>query len=259
MNQTTVDVDKRELRRIARERFLKARKAEGAYRRQLNSVAAEIGKIVKGFAPQGVVIDLPSLSAALGKYADLLGPWAKNVTNAMHADVARRDASAWEELSQEMGRELWREIRKAPTGEMLREMMAEQVSLITSLPRETAQRVHDLTIESIAASSGRAAEIAREILRSGHVSKSRAMLIARTETSRTASLLVEARAKYVGSTHYIWRTVGDSDVRPTHRKLNGKVFAWDDPPVTETTGERAHPGQIYNCRCWSEVILPTED
>lgn len=106
MLSETKDVDKRELRRLARERFLKSRRAEAAYRKQLNSVAAEIGKLVKGFAPRGVVLDLPGLTAALNKHADMLLPWVRAVTSSMHADVSRRDAAAWEELSKEIGREL---------------------------------------------------------------------------------------------------------------------------------------------------------
>lgn len=257
--KTTADISERDLRRMARERFLKSRRAEAAFRRHLNSVADQIGRLVKGFAPNGVVRDLPGLEAALKKYADVIAPWARIVTGSMHADVSRRDAAAWEELSREMGRTLWREIKSAPTGLMLREALAEQVTLISSLPLEAAKRVHELTVEALTSTASRAAEVAKEILRSGQVSKSRAMLIARTETSRTASLLVQSRAEWVGSTHYVWRTVGDSDVRPSHQRLNGKVFPWSDPPVSEDSGERSHPGQIYNCRCWPEVILPSVD
>jgi uncharacterized protein with gpF-like domain len=101
---------------------------------------------------------------------------------------------------------------------------------------------------------------------------SHARLIARTETARTASVLTEVRAKSVGSEGYIWRTSLDADVRPkigtpnfaklntlamgSHRKLEGTFHRWDDPPIASENGERAHPGQIYNCRCWPEPVLP---
>lgn len=48
------------------------------------------------------------------------------------------------------------------------------------------------------------------------------------------------------TTHYIWRTRGDPQVRPSHIENNGKVFAWDNPPET------GHPGEDYNCRCTAE-------
>jgi hypothetical protein len=48
------------------------------------------------------------------------------------------------------------------------------------------------------------------------------------------------------TTHYIWRTRGDPQVRRSHMENNGKVFPWDNPPET------GHPGEDYNCRCIAE-------
>jgi len=245
----------KELRRAARERFLRARKAEGAYQRQLTTVGREVGKLVRGYAPNGIVNNLEGLRAVLLRYSELLQPWAREITQRMHADVSRRDLTSWEELGREMGRSLRKEIKTAPTGQAMREAMSLQVRLITSLPQEAAERVHKLTMEALM-ESGRAEEIQKEILKSGNVTVGRAKTIARTETSRTSSLLLESRAKFVGSTHYRWHTVGDSDVRPEHRKLNNKIFEWDDPPIAGSNGERANPGCIYNCRCWAEPIIP---
>jgi SPP1 gp7 family putative phage head morphogenesis protein len=244
-------------RRNARERFLRGRRAEAAYRRQLSSVSKRVGEIVKRYAPWGHVENAPGLISSLNQYAELLKPWARIVTARMHADVSKRDAVSWMELAREMGGILRKEIFTTPTGAIMREAMENQVHLITSLPREAAIRVHKLTTEALIQAS-RAKEIAEEIMKSGKVTKARAMTIARTETSRTASLLLEARAESIGSTHYKWHTVGDSDVRPEHRRLNGKIFRWDDPPIAGKRGERANPGCIYNCRCWAEPILPEE-
>jgi SPP1 gp7 family putative phage head morphogenesis protein len=245
-------------RLLARKRFLRARKAEKQYQRQLAAVGNQVGKLIEGLAPGGKVIDSRVLSKALRDYSEILKPWARAVTNRMHADVERRDASSWMQLSREMGAELQREIKNAPTGQLFRSLMAEQVSLITSIPREAANRVQRLTREAISSTAGRAGEIAKEIMRSGSVAAGRARLIARTETSRTAGLLMEARSRYVGSTHYIWHTSGDSDVREEHKRLNGKTFAWAHPPNagTSTNPMYYHPGCGPNCRCYAEPILP---
>ena len=174
----------------------------------------------------------------------------------MVEEVKQRDEVMWKTVGAEMSMELRRELQSAPTGETVRRLMAEQVTLIRSIPLEAAQRVHDLTLKGLEDST-RAKEIAAEIGRSGEVAASRAMLIARTEVARTASNLTEARAQNIGSTHYIWRTSSDSTVREDHKKLNGKVFAWTDPPVAdERSGARANPGCIYNCRCFAEPIIP---
>lgn len=242
-------------RRLARQRFVRARIAEVAYRRQLSHIARHVGTVVKGFAPGGVVERMPELQEALRAYAAILRPWARSVVGRMQAEVSQRDLKAWKDLTTEMGRNLRNEIASAPTGIEMKTLMELDVELITSLPLEAARRVHRLTQEGII-NSTRASEIQMEILRTGQVTLGRAKLIARTEVARTASTLTEARATYIGSEGYFWRTSGDSDVRPEHRKLNGKYFRWDDPPVSGSRGERAHAGQIYNCRCYPDPVIP---
>lgn len=245
------------IKRKSAERFLNGRKAERNYSRQLRGVARQINAIVKAFAPNGSVEDLNSMTSTLTRYAEILRPWARAVGWGMVNEVSRRDESAWFAHGEEMGRLLREEIRTAPTGELLRERLAEQVRLITSLPIEASQRVHKLTTESLINSS-RATEIAEEILKTGDVTESRAILIARTETARTAASLTQSRAQFVGSTHYIWHTASDSDVRPGHKAMNGRIFRWDEPPEVEENGRymRHHPGEIWNCRCWAEPIIP---
>jgi len=245
---------------LARERFFKSRKAEKQFQRALQGVGNQVGKLIDGLAPGGKVPKgkLGTLMKSLREYAKLLEPWARAVAQRMHVDVERRDASSWMELSREMGAELQREIREAPTAALMRSLMSTQVDLITSIPREAAERVHKLTTQAISATAGRADEIAKDIMRSGQVSTGWAKLIARTETSRTAALLMESRSRYVGSTHYIWHTSEDSDVRKEHRRLNGKVFAWTTPPNagSSTAPMYYHPGCGPNCRCYAEPILP---
>lgn len=54
---------------------------------------------------------------------------------------------------------------------------------------------------------------------------------------------------------YIWKSQDDSRVRATHRKLAGKIFAYDDPPTTiDKYGHThtGHPGTDWGCRCWEE-------
>lgn len=192
----------------------------------------------------------------LEKYAQALEPWAIQTASRMLAGVNKRDESAWAELTREMSLGIRREVRTAPTGELMRKLLAEQVTLIKSLPLDAAQRVHELTLKGLEDST-RASEIAREIARSGEVTSARATLIARTEVARTASTLTQSRALHVGSVEYIWRTAGDSDVRPSHREMAGKVVRWDTPPRL-SDGTVTHAGQIYNCRCYPEPILPED-
>ena len=233
--------------------IVRARRIEAQFARQLRKVAYQVAELVRAF-PVGDLTAWPDMQASLARYAEALLPWAKAVAGTMLAEVDRRDLAAWAEYSRDMKRALQDEIRTAPTGAVMRALLADQVRLITSLPTEAGERVHRWTLEGLADGT-RAAEVSRAIRATSDVTAARANLIARTEVSRTAAVLQQARAEHVGSTHFIWRTAGDSDVRPSHRALNGKTFLWSDPPICDPPNHRALPGCIWCCRCYAETIL----
>ena len=52
------------------------------------------------------------------------------------------------------------------------------------------------------------------------------------------------------TTHYVWRTRADEDVRPSHAANDGQIFAWDNPPST------GNPGSDFGCRCTAEPYYP---
>ena len=48
-----------------------------------------------------------------------------------------------------------------------------------------------------------------------------------------------------------WVTQGDNQVRPTHRKLDKKNFAWNNLPKID--GEEVEPGSQWGCRCYGVI------
>jgi SPP1 gp7 family putative phage head morphogenesis protein len=231
---------------------IQIRGTEVRYASQLRKIAKHVGDVINGFEPGDPSL-VPTISSVLEKYSEALTDWAKSTAARMLTDVAKRDEKAWMFAAKDLSRSLRDEIRSAPTGETMRRLLDEQVTLIKSIPLDAAKRVHRLTLEGIE-NSGRASEVAKEIMRSGEVAKSRATLIARTETSRTATVLTQARAEHIGSDGYVWRTSGDSDVRPSHRRMNGKFVPWNHPPTLDNlTG---HAGALPNCRCYPEPVIP---
>lgn len=229
------------------------RKVEREYLKSLRKIARHVADIVRGY-PAGDPSVEPHIRNALTGYAQIIDGWAQLVAAKFVAGAAREDELAWRARSATMRKELQREIRNAPTGATMRQLQADQVDLIKSIPLDAAKRVHRLTIAGIE-NGTRASETAAEIMRTNAVSLSKARLIARTETSRASTALTEARAKHVGSTMFIWRSSGDSDVREEHREVNGKAFRWDDPP-TFKDGNSYLPGCFPNCRCYAEPIIP---
>lgn len=231
---------------------VRASRAERQYQTSLSQVARQVGSIINGFPPGDPAAE-PTITTMLDRYADLLNDWAVSTASKMLVEVNQQDRKAWATLTEQMSQALRQEIRNAPTGQVMQGLLAEQVTLIKSIPLDAAKRVHELTLQGIEDGT-RASEIAKEIQRSGEVSESKAKTIARTEVSRTASALIEARARSVGSEGYIWRTSGDSDVRHSHAEMNGKFVRWDSPPTLDKmTG---HAGCFPNCRCYPEPVIP---
>ena len=241
------------LKKKAKRRFEVATRMELDYRRAIRKLTQQINHMIKGMQQPDGTIDTGLLNRMLRKYSETIQPWAESVASKMIAKVAAVNESNWIQSSQDLGKELKKELQTAPTAQFFAEMKREQVKLITSLPIEAAERVHHLVMEA-QLSGKRADEIAKEILRTGEVTSNRAKLIARTEVARTAASLTQVRAKHIGSTHYIWRTSQDGDVRESHKKMANKVIAWDSPPEVDP-GKRYHAGMFPNCRCYPEPII----
>lgn len=249
-------LDKQQQRRRAMERFRNAERIEREYMRTLRYLTRQIDQIVKVMVPVEGVQDTTELQKVLRQYSATIRPWAQAAASKIVTRVAKKDEQSWAQLGRSIGKEIKKELDEAPTGAVLRGYLAEQVNLITSLPLEAAERVHTLTLEGLA-EGRRADSIAKDIRETGDVTESRARLIARTEVARTASGLTRARATHIGSTHYIWRTSKDGTVRESHKKMDGQVIAWNNPPEVEP-GKRYHAGEFCNCRCWPEPIFNQE-
>ncbi|MBW1812119.1 MAG: minor capsid protein [Deltaproteobacteria bacterium] len=95
----------------------------------------------------------------------------------------------------------------------------------------------------------RADTLERIIVNEFQVSRKKAKFLAMQETSLLVSKFREERYKGAGVNKYKWSTSGDARVRDSHKHLNGKVFSWDNPPITNNQGDRNNPGEDWGCRC----------
>ncbi len=97
-----------------------------------------------------------------------------------------------------------------------------------------------------------------DITKSFNVTASKAKFLARQETKLMTTKLKEDRYKEAGISEYKWVCVTGSKnhpVRPMHKKNNGMIFSFDNPPTVDENGSRKNPGQDYNCRCMAVPIV----
>lgn len=106
----------------------------------------------------------------------------------------------------------------------------------------------------------RAEKLVDSIVAERGVTWRKAQFLARQETSLMVSKYRQIRYEEIGIQKYQWSTSHDLRVRHDHRELNGRIFRYDEPPITDkSTGARNNPGEDYNCRCVAIPVLTTRD
>lgn len=235
-------------------KFEASRAVERRYGLILRQVARVVGAMVNAHVDGPTIRNQAKLQQQLQLYSESLGPWAEKVAADFIQAVNRNNKKAWASQSKKLAAQLKNEVANSSVGLMAKQLQAQQVALIKSLPLEAGSRAQKLALEA-ATGGKRADEVAAELADTEGVTASRATLIARTEISKANAAITQARSEYVGATHYIWRTAGDGDVRESHREMDGKVFQFMAPP-TLSDGMTGNPGEFPNCRCFAEPIIP---
>ena len=122
------------------------------------------------------------------------------------------------------------------------EAIAANIALINSIPQQYLDRVEQAVMASLQAGTLNAT-LADDLLKIEGITKNRAKLIARDQLGKINSRLSQLRQQSLGITHYYWSTSLDERVRDKHRRWEGDLIAWDNPPPD------GHPGQAIQCRC----------
>lgn len=61
------------------------------------------------------------------------------------------------------------------------------------------------------------------------------------------------RQESLGVKEFKWVTAHDERVRPSHAKINGNIYSWDNLPTVD--GVKTSPGQPINCRCIAIPVI----
>ena len=103
-------------------------------------------------------------------------------------------------------------------------------------------------IQKLAMQGIRGRGVIKYIQQQKQVGERKAKFLARQETKLFVAEYQKNRFIENGVTMYKWSAVMDNRTRDSHRKLNGRIFSWKEPPVIDdATGERGNPGEAYNC------------
>lgn len=237
------------------EKFAYSKSEEVKYARQIKKAHVAISQIIESHMVDGEIKNMPLLKEQLKKYSTILDNWARVISGSMLASVKKRVEKAFKSNSKEISEGIKKIFESKGLGGTIKELQAEQVKYITSLPLDAAERVQKIVVQGVIEGK-RPSTLAHEIMKQGQVTKSRAELIARTEVAKANSTLAKVRAKDLGLTHYTWKTVDDPEVRPSHKALHNKVFSYDDPPFVSEEEGRHGPGDTYNCRCYAVPAIP---
>lgn len=90
------------------------------------------------------------------------------------------------------------------------------------------------------------------------VTERKAKFLAKQETSLLMASFKQTRYQSAGVDYYKWQCVSGSPkhpVRPYHKKNDGKVYKFSDPPTVDEHGAKKNPGQDYNCRCTPRPLV----
>ncbi len=166
-----------------------------------------------------------------------------------HTDTFMRSAKA------ALGIDLAAVIRQEDLEDYLRDALARNASLITSLADDTIKRIEQTVYA--AKIEGRSAEKLRKELQDVFkIPEKRARLIARDQTSKLNSDLNSIRQQQIGIKAYRWMTSADERVRPLHKRLNNRMYEWGKPTDAE---EGLPPGKPVQCRCVAIGVVFFDD
>jgi SPP1 gp7 family putative phage head morphogenesis protein len=138
----------------------------------------------------------------------------------------------------------------------LEQAREENVQLIRGASSDFLQQVRDTLDEFEGQEPGAKGGLIEALQDRVGVSESRATLIGIDQTLKTNAAISRIRMQSAGVSRYRWSGSLDERERASHLALEGQIFDFDNPPVTNDDGDTNNPGEDYRCRC---VALPIVD
>lgn len=260
--------------------------ASAAAERELHAKVKRVGRVAQSIinphltGDERMIHDAPGMLRSLDRYGSVLGEtWAPAVVTKIEKTSMLQSVKAWTSLSNTLGRAVRENQEAVSQNPEVVAARQERIDLITSIPEKLGQNAVDqadrLRAQIIdkadrALSSGMRAEELADQIKADYaeaaagidgavksMTDAKAALIARTEINKANEQYNRLQAQEIGVTHYVWRTMGDANVRDTHADMEGRVIAYDNPEDPGDGFGPHHPGEVPNCRCYAEPVIPS--
>ncbi|WP_413194559.1 phage minor head protein [Pararobbsia alpina] len=143
------------------------------------------------------------------------------------------------------------------TNNVLQASVAENVSLIKSIQEQYFTQVEGLVMRSITA--GRDLKTLTDELEQRYcIARRRAKFIANDQNNKATAQMARVRQQSLGCKKARWRhTGGGKHPRESHVAADGKIFDLNKGLYID--GKWIFPGELPNCGCIGEPIIPGVD
>ena len=146
--------------------------------------------------------------------------------------------------------------------DVMTQAIEQNFTMIKSIPEKMKEVLHHKYTSTLIA------EVAKGQLTRGSFTRmlaqhgnKHATLIARTETAKLQTAIIENRATQLGSVVYQWLSSKDKRTRLSHKNMDGVIVWWKpingNKPLLDNM--RGNAGEFPNCRCSPEPMLDESD
>ena len=253
------------MNKTAKDLWKPKRRIELLYQRSLRKIMKSLENRLKGLTSLADILRTLKKFTQSKEFQDHAESEAKKMVTSVFTDAGKtwREAANINSKGRQIYAALKHEMETTPIGLSVKEQIDRNADLIKSMPIKIRSEITEIVARE--SMGGRRSEDIAQYLQEifPQMTKAKADLIARTETSKTESALTKARCDNLGIKAYIWRTSEDIRVRSSHSHMDDVIVFWDNPPSPELLdGKKSvgyyHAGNIYNCRCYSEVVIRTD-
>lgn len=246
-----------------------AERKSSELQRQVTKLQKDISKAVNSIiGASGVIATTGEAKATFTKLLDdytkkfnlLSSTFSSDMVSNIDKQVARDLGASLKDLSG--GLTIKTDSISNVTKNIMSASVDQSTTLIRSIPQDYITEVREIIMRTFGSPSGNFESTVKEIDKLLDTRfrkyKNKAKNLVLDQTRKAYAGISDQRMREVGVTKYRWKHTGGSvEPRPYHKNvLDGKVFSLDDPPIINpSTGERGHPGDAINCKCYKIPVI----